>query len=498
MKKRKEIVVNTSGFEKRIALLEEKRLVEFYTERGESQSLVGRIYKGRVETVLKGLKSAFVNTGLYRNAFLPLSEVPFEEFLEIYEPEIEMGPSIRLQKRKLTLVEGQEVLCQIRKDPFFLKGPRASSYISLPGRYLVMMLNTNKIGVSRRIKNLKSRERLRRIIRKVRPHGVGFIVRTAAEWATEDEIEKEVILLENERKELEQKAKESKAPALIYEGPDLLIKIVRDLLTPEVQNLFIDSEEEYLRTLEYLRSASPRLRSRIKLYKEEPPIFEAFGIEDELKKALNRRIWLKSGGSITIDETEALTAIDVNTGKFSSEEDFEKMIFLTNLEATSEIARQIRLRNLAGLILIDFIDMKRKENTKKVVAEFHKNISEDRAKFDLTKMSEFGILEMTRERIRPSLLSSLTEPCPFCEGRGRIPSKLEMITKLERFFDKSGKGLQGRKMKILLSPKMVQYLTTQKPDFLTHLAKRYRISIELKEDPNLSPSDFRVLTTPSP
>ena len=482
--------------------------MEFWTEKDESQSLVERIYKGRVETVVKGLKSAFVNIGLHKNAFLPLSEVPFEEFLEIYEPEVEMGPSIRLQKKKLVLDEGQEILCQIRKDPFFLKGSRVSSYISLPGRYLVMMLNTNRIGVSRRIKNPKSRDRLRKIIRKIKPHGAGFIVRTAAEWATEIEIKKEILLLEKKREEVEIKAKEVKAPALIYEGPDLLIKIVRDLLTPEVQNLFIDSEEEYLRVLEYLRAVSPRLRSRVKLYsvlrseateegEERNPIFENFEIEGELKKALNRKIWLKSGGFITIDETEALTAIDVNTGKFSGEENFEKMIFLTNFEAASEIARQIRLRNLAGLILIDFIDMKRKENTRKVVTEFRKNLSEDRAKFDLAKMSEFGILEMTRERVRPSLLSSLTESCPFCEGRGRVLSKSEMMTRLERFFDRKGEELRGKRIKILLSPKMVQYLTTQKPDFLISLAKERQVSIELKEDPNLSPSDFKILTAPA-
>lgn len=496
MRKRKEIVINSTGFEKRVGILEEGRLVEFYTEGGEQQSLVGRVYKGKVGTVVKSLKSAFVSLGLSKNAFLPLSEVPFEEFLEIYEPEVEIGPPGG-QKKRLTLSEGQEILCQIKKDPFSLKGPRVSSYISLPGHYLVMMLNTNKIGVSRRIKNPKIRDRLRRIIQGIRPRGVGFIARTAAEWATEDELKKEATLLKEERKKLEEKAKEAKAPALIYEGPDLLIKTVRDLLTPEVQNLFIDSEEDYQRILEYLRDISPRLRSRIKFYQETTPIFEKFGIEEELRKALNRKVWLKSGGFITIDETEALTAIDVNTGKFSSEDNFERMIFLTNLEAASEITRQIRLRNLAGLILIDFIDMKRKENTRKVVAEFRKSLSEDRAKFDVARMSEFGILEMTRERVRPSLLSSLTEPCPFCGGRGRVLSKSEFTIKLLRSFNKKKEELKGKKVEIILSPKMIHYITAQKIDFLEHLAKRYQVSLKLKEDPNLSLSDFKILVTPS-
>ncbi len=493
MKKRKEIIISASGFEKRVAILEEGKLVEFYTEREERQSLVGRIYKGRVESVMKGLKSAFVNIGLPKNAFLPLSEVPFEEFLELYEPEVEMGPLPNIQKRKLTLREGQEVLCQIRKDPFSLKGPRVSSYISLPGRYLVMMLNTNRIGVSRRIKNPKSRERLWKILKEIKPKGIGFIARTAAEGASKDEIKEEARILEEEWKEIEAKAKREKAPFLIYEGPDLIIKTIRDSFTTNVQNLFVDSQEEYNRILEYLRSTSPKLRSRVKLYKEDPPIFEAFGIEEGLSKALNRKVWLKSGGFITIDETEALTAIDVNTGKFSSEENFERMVFLTNLEAASEIARQIRLRNLAGLILIDFIDMKKRENIQRVVAEFRKHLSEDKAKFDLTKVSEFGVLEMTRERVRPSLLSSLTEPCPCCDGKGRVLSKEEVVTKLERFFYEKRKELEGRRVELFLNPRVMGYLTIQKVAFLEHLAKKYKVGLKLREDPDLPPSEFQVL-----
>jgi ribonuclease G len=491
VRQRKEIIISSNDFESRVAVMEDNHLVEFYSEKPGYQSLVGRIYKGKVETIVGGLEGAFVNIGLRKNAFLPLSEVPWEEFPEIQKPD--PGSEAFKKRRRIALRENQEILCQITKEPFGEKGVRVSSYVSLAGRYLVLLPNVNNVGISRRITERKERFRLGEIARNFRKKNLGFIIRTAAERASDEELYKEALELEKTWRQIQETQTRHPAPYLLYEEPDLILKVVRDLFNPEVKNLFVDSHYQYQRLLDFLGKNAPRLRSRLRLYRGETPLFESFKVEDEMKKVLNRKIWLRSGGFITVDETEALVAIDVNTGRFATEDNPERMALLTNLEAAEEAARQIRLRDLSGLVIIDFIDMSRRENISRIVHEFRNHLRSDRAKADFSRISEFGLLEMTRERTRSSLLQSLSEQCPSCQGSGRVLSRSEVAARMARFFSQRSEHYKGKSVQIILAPSVADYLSTDRSELLANLAKRFGLAIKLKVEPGINPSEFKVL-----
>jgi ribonuclease G len=487
-----EIVISANEWETRLALLENGQLVEFHIERAEKRSLVGRIYKARVENIVKGLRGAFVNIGLRKNGFLPLAEVP--EF-DAFEPELEFEPAPRGKAPKPTeLKEGQEVLIQVVKDPFSEKGARVTSYISLPGRYMVYFPGMDRVGISRRVRDRRERIRLREIAKRTRREKVGLIIRTAAGTATEDEVRQEYQSLERAWDEILGRGEQSAAPALLYEEPGIDVKLVRDLFTDNVRKMIVDSKAKYNELMTYLRQTAPSLTSRLFLYSGDTPIMEQYKVENELDRVYQRRLWLKSGGFLTIDQTEALVAIDVNTGRSSKEEDPERLIFSTNMEAAVEIARQIRLRDLSGLVLIDFIDMKDQGNTDKVVTELKKYLSNDRAKADFAPISRFGMLEMTRERTRPGLLFTLLETCPTCKGLGRVTSRLEIALKIERFINSKIRALKGRRVKIVAAPTVADFLSTEYTDRLGEFAKEHEISIEIKADPELSPTEYRVLS----
>lgn len=492
MKVKSKIAISANEWETRVAVFENDRLVEFYIERAEQQNLVGRIYKGRVENVVRGLRGAFVNIGLRKNGFLPLTEIPEFDMLEGDEvDEVDKG---RLQPRTITLREGEEILVQVVKDPFAEKGARLTSFVSIPGRYLVYFPNAQRIGISRRISDRRDRARLRDAVRQFKSPQAGVIVRTAATEASVEDLRLEYQELERVWEEVRTRAEQVRSPAVLYEEPSIPIKVVRDLLNENVEKVLVDNAEVYKQLSDYFARLAPRFRRRLELYQGEQPLFEYTGAEKELEALFQKRVWLKSGGFITIDQTEAMVVIDVNTGRSAQEEDPEKLILETNLEAAAEIARQIRLRDLAGLIIIDFIDMEDPRNTERVVQELKAQLANDRAKADFSKMSRFGLLEMTRERTKPGMMYLLYEVCPTCNGTGRVRSRSDVAMQIERMLITRSPRLRGRRVRILAAPSLTEFLTTEWYERLAEFARRYELAIDVKTDYQLSPTEFKLLT----
>lgn len=485
----KDIIVNVSNTETRIAVLENSKLVEFYLERAEQTSLVGHIYKAKVLNLISGLKAAFVNIGADKNGFLPLNEIPFEEFAELFESEIELEQEYRPEEIKLK--ENQEIIVQVTKDSYGIKGPRVTSYISIPGRYVVLLINAKNIGVSRKIRQRRMREGLFRIGKQIKPEGMGLIIRTAAARARSDELKREVALLKQEWERSLERAKEP-APTLIYQEPDALIKTVRDIFNSEIRNLVIDSELEFRNILDYLNKVSPRMKSRVKLYADRAPLFKRYDVEEQLKNVLERKIWLPSGGYIVIDQTEALVAIDVNTGKSSKEKQAEKLALSTNLEALREIARQVRLRDIGGLVVVDLIDLQKKENVDRMLREFKSLIRDDRARYRIGGISSFGLLEFTRERSRTSVTHALSEPCVVCKGRGRIISRQSAVGYIERWFKNNGDTIRGKMVELKTSPRLADFLSLYHAETLAHLAKEYNLILRITGDYSIANGDFKV------
>ncbi|MGB3479142.1 MAG: Rne/Rng family ribonuclease [bacterium] len=488
--KRKDIVISVSSVETRIALLGDGLLLEYYLQRPENFSLVGNIYKARVLNMISGLKAAFVDIGIDKNGFLPLNEIPFEEFSEVFESDIELEHEYRPEEIKLR--KNQEIVIQITKDAYGVKGPRVTSYISIPGRYVVLLVNAKNIGVSRKIRHRRERENLFKIGKQMKPSGMGLIIRTAAARARADEIKKEVeILKKNWHRQLTQA--KGAAPVLVYHEPNTVIKIVRDLFNSNIRNLYIDSETEFQRILSYLGVVSPKMRSRVKFYNEPRSIFQKFNVEEQLKELQNRKIWLRSGGYIVIDQTEALIAIDVNTGKSSKEKQAERLALFTNLEALKEIGRQLRLRDIGGLVIVDLIDLEKRDNINRMVREFKVLIRDDRARYRIGGISEFGLFEFTRERSRASVTHSLSESCPVCKGKGRIISRESTVGYIERWFLKNGRTIEGKMVELRTSPRLADFLSLNHLDTLAKLSKEHNLILRVKGDYSVADGDFKVV-----
>jgi ribonuclease G len=487
---KKDIIVDVLDIETRIAILQDGSLIEYYLDRGEHASIVGQIYKGKVLNLISGLKAAFVDIGLDKNGFLPLNEIPFEEFSELFESEVEMEHEYRPEEIKLK--KNQEIIVQVTKDSYGIKGPRITSYISLPGRYVVLLINAKNIGVSRKIRQRRERESLFKIAKQIKPTGMGLIIRTAAARAKPEEIKREVTLLKREWEKSQQKGKAS-APTLIYQEPDALIKTVRDTFNYETRNLIIDSEVAYKNIISYLSKVSPRMRSRVKLYNDPIPIFQKYNVEEQLKNLTERKIWLRSGGYIVIDQTEALVAIDVNTGKASKEKQAERLALTTNLEALKEIARQLRLRNIGGLVIVDLIDLEKKENINKMLKEFKSLIRDDRARYRIGGINEFGLLEFTRERSRASVTITLSELCNVCKGRGRVISRQSIVGYIVRWFRNNGEAIRGKMVELKTSPRLADFISLYHADTLAKLAKSYNLILRIKGDYAMTDGDFKVV-----
>jgi ribonuclease G len=488
--KKKNIVISVSSIETRIALLVDGVLLEYYLGRPEHGSIVGHIYKAKVLNLIPGLKAAFVDVGIDKNGFLPLNEIPFEDFSELFENDIELEHEYRPEEIKLK--KNQEIIVQVTKDSYGVKGPRVTSFISIPGRYIVILINAKNIGVSRKIRNRREREALFKLGKQIKPEGIGLIIRTAAARAKADEIKREVAVLMKNWEQNLMRAKEP-APALIYKEPNTVIKTVRDLFNNEIRNLYIDSDPEYRKVLSYLSVVAPRMRSRVKLYSDPLAIFQKFNIEEQLKDIQERKIWLRSGGYIVIDQTEALVAIDVNTGKSSKEKQAERLALSTNLEALREIARQLRLRDIGGLVVVDLIDLEKKENINRMLREFKTLIRDDRARYRIGGISEFGLFEFTRERSRTSVTHAISEPCPMCKGRGRIKSKQSTVGYIERWFLNNGNTIKGKMTELRTSPRLADFLSLYHADTLAKLSKKYNLILRVKGDYSISEGDFKVV-----
>jgi len=485
----KEIVINAGAEETRAALLEENELVELYIERPISQRVVGNIYKGKVENVLPGMQAAFVDIGLERNAFLYIDDaLPPRNGEDDDDYEDVKNLSI-----KDVLNEGQEILVQVVKEPIGAKGARVSRHITLPGRYLVLMPMVDYVGVSRRIQDDEERSRLRRLAEKVRPEGTGLIVRTVAEGHNERDLAHDVDFLVKLWDRIQNRAKNTRAPALLHRDLGLVFRIVRDMFTEDVNKLVVDSRHEYDRIMELLDFISPSLKGRVSLFKNKnQAIFDYYGLEAEIDKALKRRVWLKCGGDIVIDQAEALTAIDVNTGKYVGSTNLADTVLKTNLEAAREIARQLRLRDIGGIIVIDFIDMESHRHRQKVLQALEESLRRDRTKAHILGITELGLVEMTRKKVRQGLDQTLQKQCPYCEGRGKVLSEETMARRVRREIRRILRQSTSDAILIEVHPSVAALVIGSGGQALKELEKDLRKSIFIKGSEDCHIEDMRL------
>ena len=493
---KKEILINYTSREVRIAILEDKELVEFLIEREDSRRTVGDIYLGRVTAVIPGIQASFVDIGQEKAAFLHVSDVATgsidPELLE--DEDIVLGNKRRKEFAPIEslLKKGQDIVVQVRKEAIGTKGPRISSQLSLPGRYAVLMPNLDHIGISKKIDSRKERQRLRGIIRKNRPSGAAVIVRTAGIGVSADQLRDDVKHLENIWKDIRKKIERATPPALLHEDVDLTVFALRDLFTEKVDQIIIDNKEEFDRLKSYLKSMAPHLASRVRLYREKVPILDFYEIEREIEKTLERKIWLKKGGYIVIEHTEALVSIDVNTGRFTGKRDQEETILETNLIAAREVVRQLRLRDIGGIIVVDFIDMEREENKRKVYSEFRRAMRKDRSRARVSPISDLGMIEVSRKRVRPSLLHFYSEECPYCQGGGKVLSIESMAMKIEQWVRRIGAHGKVKGILFRVNPILAIHLKDEKEDEIRELAEKYGLKLEVVEDPRMHREEFEI------
>jgi ribonuclease G len=499
------LVINADGPETRVALVEDGFLGELYIERKRERGIAGNIYKGRVERVLPGMQAAFVNIGAEKSAYLHVSDVrgtpdDLKRLLSGDSSKSEDEDEEEGDRRRESggariedlLKEGQEIVVQITKEPISTKGARTTRYVSLPGRHLVFMPTVDHIGISRRISSDRERRRLREIVDSMRPSGSGFIVRTVAEGVSEKELKSDMEFLIKLWNEVVKRSESGRCPALIYNDLDLLLRTVRDLFTSDVEKLIIDSRSEYDRVKKFIAALMPDFDGQIELYDGTDPIFDGYGIEIEIDRALERKVWLKSGGYLIVDEMEALTAIDVNTGRFVGKSSLEDTITKTNLEACREVAEQLRIRSIGGMIVVDFIDMDRPHNREKVTRAFNDYLRRDRAKAAVTRISELGLIEMTRKRTRESLLHTLTEPCTACEGKGYTKSRRTVAYEVLRELRRQGDLIETDSIVIEVHPDVAQVLATTDHAFLEDLEKRLQKRLVVKSRGSFQMEDFEI------
>lgn len=484
----KEIIANTGTRETRVALIDNGKLVELRVEREEQ--VAGSIYKSRVANVLPGMDAAFVDIGLERNAFLYAGDVLPEAGEEF--------PAAKKEATKATHIKdllkvGQELMVQIVKAPRGTKGARVSTRISLPGRYLVLMPDSDNIGISRKIDDKQERDRLKAIADKIKPVGFGFIVRTEAEGKGERELRNDLDFLLRMWQQIQEKAKVTPAPGLIHQDLSLIYRTIRDVFGSDVRKMFIDSPVEYQKALEVVDLLSPKQRSKIVLYDDPEPIFEHFSIEAEIDRLLKRKVWLKSGGHITIDQTEALTTIDVNTGKFIGSTSLSDTILKNNLEAAAEIARQLRLRDIGGIIIIDFIDMTSAKDRTHVVNALEKALKKDRTRTKISHISPLGLVEMTRKRTGETISEIVNEACPYCQGRGQILSPESVSIEVERALTKMAAENDDEAFLVTVHPEVAGYLIGGGGLTIEQIEKQLRRAVYVRANSDLHIEKYEII-----
>jgi ribonuclease G len=467
----RQLVVSATPWEVRVALLDDGLPVEYLQEWRQNHGSAGNIYKGRVTKVLPGMQAAFVDIGQEKAGFLYISEISEALLDEDEDREDDAPKRKRGQGNKIQslLRADQELMVQIAKESIGTKGSRLTSHISLPGRYVVLMPTEAHVGISRRISNDKERHRLKEIVHRLKPAEYGVIVRTEAEECSEEELAADLTYLTRLWEQMRREYETAAAPALIHADLDPVLRAVRDLFTSDTDRLLIDSKEDFKRVEDFVKTFQPHLRSRLAHYGGKAPLFDALEIEPELQKVLERKIWLKSGGHLSIDQAEALVAIDVNTGRFVGKGNLEETVLKTNLEAVKEIARQIRLRNLGGIIVLDLIDMNEAKNREKVYLALDEALRPDKANTKVLKISEFGLVEMTRKRTRESVLQQQTRTCPYCEGKGFVKDTVAVCHEIFREVMRQAPHVREKRFEVRAHPDVVTLLLDGKREVVAEV-----------------------------
>jgi ribonuclease G len=532
------LLVNATHREARVALVEQGSLAEFHVERKRDRGFAGHIYKGKVLRVLPGMQAAFVDIGQEKAAFLYVSDVynqheaymsgkpsqdippaephpthlsaaPLTDAPDIHEsPESTdhldpLIPQSRGRSRptgpiETRLREGQEILVQVSKEPIGSKGARVTSHITLPGRHLVHMPTFDHVGVSRRIESDEERRRLRELVEELRRPGSGFIVRTASEGVSREQLAPDIDYLETVWRVILEQFEQRHAPALLYEDLDLIRRSARDLLTDDIDALILDNLQEWEQTRTFVQRFMPQYIDAIQLYDGEEPIFDAHGIEMEIERSLDKKVWLKSGGYLVIDQTEALTAVDINTGKFVGKHTLEDTILQINLEAVREIVYQLKLRNIGGLIIIDFIDMEKPAHREKVFNALEDALKKDKAKTHILQISEFGLIEMTRKRVRESLVQALCEPCPYCEGRGYVKSHRTVAYEILRQLSREVSTTHAHTLDVIAHRDVAHLLYDEEAETIAALETKWGGRVEIKANPTFHVEQYEVVEKNKP
>lgn len=526
---KKEIIINETADQIRIAITEDGRLAEIFVESPGKERMVGDIHLGRVARVMSGIRAAFIDVGQKQDAFLHFSDVDpnineyssliGEEDSEIAEDEDDddneappaSSPSQpthtqtpqrphggqrypRPYQREIHLESGKSIIVQVTKEPVGKKGVRVTSKVSLPGRYLVLLPFDGRIGVSKKLYNFKEKKRLKRIVRSMLPEGFGVIIRTVAEGKEEELLKNDLEQLIKTWREIEKSVKTEQPPILLYKDLSTVSSVIRDLFNNEVQRVVVDSRKLYKEITTYVKWFAPMLVDKVEFYRGKAPIFDVFGVAKDMQESLGRRVALRLGGYIVIDVTEAMTVIDVNSGRYAANKEQEQNSLRTNMEASREIIRQLRLRDIGGIIVIDFIDLEDERNKRKVFDELRREFRHDRAKATVLPMTEFGLVQITRQRIRQSIMQSFSETCPVCAGTGIVQSRATILTDITAWLGRYKSEGRGRRIKMIVNPYIASYLKEGKPKHITSLMWKNKLFITLAADSNVPVNSFKVFS----
>ncbi len=526
---KKDIIINSLANEHRIAILEDSRLAELFVEVPGKERMVGDIYLGKVAKVMPGIRAAFVDIGLQQDAFLHFSDIgdSLQEYNALFDEDddeddeslnarsgpvggngggspqgavVEAPAAPPRQKRQeerrreINLQKNQEILVQITKEPVGKKGVRVTSEISLPGRFLVLLPFDGKVGVSKKLTNFKERRRLRKLVRSLIPEGFGSIIRTVAEGKTEDLIKQDLEELVKVWRNIEKAVKNENAPSLVYKDMDTTSSVIRDLFSHSVERVVVDEKKLFKEIKAYVQWTSPDMMNRLELYRGKEPVFDKYGVEKDIETLLSRKVWLKSGGYIYIEKTEAMTVIDVNSGRYAAKKEQEQNSLRTDLEAAREVCRQLRLRDIGGIIVIDFIDLDDERNKKKIYDEVKKELRKDRAKVTVLPLTEFGLMQLTRQRIRQSVHLSFSEACPTCAGTGLVQSKTTTMNTIERWIRRFKSESREFRLLLRVNPSIAEYLMHGTISRLTRIMFKFFVKIKLESDPTLQVDEFRFIS----
>jgi ribonuclease G len=532
---KKDIIINSTANEHRIAILEDGKLAELFVEVPGKDRNVGDIYLGSVAKVMPGIRAAFINIGLQQDAFLHFSDIGhIEEYSAMFDEdedeeeegggahgtdqavanhsekvngstpdqvvvaeavvEEKRGRREHRQEPSVNLQKGQDILVQITKEPVGKKGVRVRSALSLPGRFLVLLPFDGKVGVSKKVSNFKEKRRLRKLVRSFLPEGFGAIIRTVAEGKDEEMIKQDLDELIKNWNNIEKSVKTVKAPALIYKDMNTTSSVIRDLFSDSVEHVVVDDRKLFKEIKSYVQWMSPDMLDRVEHFHDKEPIFDRYGVEKDIQSLLSKKVWLKSGGYLYIEKTEAMTVIDVNSGRYAAKKEQEQNSLRTNLEASREVCRQLRLRDIGGLVVVDFIDLEDEKNKKKIYDEMKKELRRDRAKVTVLPMTEFGLVQITRQRIRQSVHLSFSEACPTCGGTGLVQSKATTINQIERWIKRFKSESKEFRLELRANPTIAQYLSQGTISRMTKIQFKFFVKVRLIPDPLISMDDFRFVS----